>query len=162
MQAAKIRIGTRGSPLALAQARLVRRLIAEKNKRDEDACELVVIKTTGDRIVDRPLAEAGGKGLFTKELEEALYANTIDLAVHSMKDVPTVLPDGLTIGAILEREDPRDAFISVKHASLDDVPAGATVGTSSLRRQAQLLHRPPALEGVAFRGHGATLSLIHH
>lgn len=156
MQAAKIRIGTRGSPLALAQARLVRRLIAEKNKLDEDACELVVIKTTGDRIVDRPLAEAGGKGLFTKELEEALYADTIDLAVHSMKDVPTVLPDGLTIGAILEREDPRDAFISVKHASLDDVPAGATVGTSSLRRQAQLLHRRPDLEVVAFRGNVET------
>jgi hydroxymethylbilane synthase len=156
LQAAKIRIGTRGSPLALAQARLVQRMITETNKLGEDACELVVIKTTGDRIVDRPLAEAGGKGLFTKELEEALYANSIDLAVHSMKDVPTVLPDGLVIGPILKREDPRDAFISVKHTTLDSVPAGASVGTSSLRRQAQLLHRRPDLEVVPFRGNVET------
>jgi hydroxymethylbilane synthase len=156
LQAAKIRIGTRGSPLALAQARLVQARIVAAHELGDDACELIVIKTTGDRIVDRPLSEAGGKGLFTKELEEALLTSAVDLAVHSMKDMPTLLPDGLTIGAILEREDPRDAFISAKYASLDAVPAGATVGTSSLRRQAQLLHRRPDLTVVPFRGNVET------
>ncbi len=156
MQAAKVRIGTRGSPLALAQASLVRRLLAEAHNLNDDACEIVVIKTSGDRITDRPLAEAGGKGLFTKEIEEALLADTIDLAVHSMKDVPTVLPDGLVIAATLKREDPRDAFISVVHAALADLPPGSMVGTSSLRRQAQLLHRRPELKVVPFRGNVET------
>jgi len=156
LQAAKVRIGTRGSPLALAQAHLVRRLVAEAHNLNDDACEIVIIKTSGDRILDRPLAEAGGKGLFTKEIEEALLAGSIDLAVHSMKDVPTVLPDGLAIAATLTREDPRDAFISVAHASLADVPTGATVGTSSLRRQAQLLNRRPDLKVVPFRGNVET------
>jgi hydroxymethylbilane synthase len=155
LQAAKIRIGTRGSPLALAQARQVQARLAAAGP-GEDAYELVVIKTTGDKITDRPLAEEGGKGLFTKEIEEALIAGEIDLAVHSMKDMPTVLPRGLTIGATLEREDPRDAFISVKYASLADVPAGATVGTSSLRRQAQVLHRRSDLKVVPFRGNVET------
>jgi hydroxymethylbilane synthase len=156
LQAAKIRIGTRGSPLALAQTHLVVRRLAEAHKLNDEAFDVVVIKTSGDRILDRPLAEAGGKGLFTKEIEEALLARTIDLAVHSMKDMPTVLPGGLAIGAILEREDPRDAFISVKHAALADVPAGERVGTSSLRRQAQLLHRRPDLKIVPFRGNVET------
>jgi len=156
LQAAKIRIGTRGSPLALAQANLVARLLREAHGLNDDAIEIVVIKTSGDRILDRPLAEAGGKGLFTKEIEEALLANSVDLAVHSMKDVPTWLPDGLVIAAVLEREDPRDAFICVSHATLADVPAGGTVGTSSLRRQAQVLHRRPDLKVVPFRGNVET------
>jgi len=156
LQAAKIRIGTRGSPLALAQANLVARLLREAHGLNDDAIEIVVIKTSGDRILDRPLAEAGGKGLFTKEIEEALLANSVDLAVHSMKDVPTWLPDGLVIAAVLKREDPRDAFISVSHATLADVPAGGTVGTSSLRRQAQVLHRRPDLKVVPFRGNVET------
>ena len=156
MQAAKIRIGTRGSPLALAQANLVARLLREAHGLNDDAIEIVVIKTSGDRILDRPLAEAGGKGLFTKEIEEALLANSVDLAVHSMKDVPTVLPEGLVIAATLEREDPRDAFISILHATLADMPAGTTVGTSSLRRQAQVLRRRPDLKVVPFRGNVET------
>ncbi len=156
MQAAKVRIGTRGSPLALAQAHLVARRLAQAHGLNDDACEIVVIKTSGDRILDRPLAEAGGKGLFTKEIEEALLAGAIDLAVHSMKDMPTVLPDGLVIAAALEREDPRDAFISITYAALADLPAGATLGTSSLRRQAQLLHRRPDLKVVPFRGNVET------
>ena len=156
MQAAKIRIGTRGSPLALAQAREVGRRLAAAHGLAENAIELVVIKTTGDRIVDRPLAEEGGKGLFTKEIEEALLADTIDLAVHSMKDMPTILPRGLAIGAVLKREDPRDAFISVRYRTPHDIPAGTLVGTSSLRRQAQLLNRRPDLVVVPFRGNVET------
>ena len=156
MQAAPIRIGTRGSPLALAQAREVARRLREAHGLSEEACELVIIKTSGDRITDRPLAEAGGKGLFTKEIEEALLAGEIDLAVHSMKDVPTVLPDNLTISTVLPRENPRDAFISIKHDTLMDLPEGATVGTSSLRRQAQVLHRRPDLKVVGFRGNVET------
>ncbi len=156
MQAAKIRIGTRGSPLALAQAREVRRRIVEAHRLSLDKCELCIIKTTGDKIVDRPLVEDGGKGLFTKEIEEALLAGDIDLAVHSTKDMPTVLPAGLGIGAMPKREDPRDAFISVTYSSLDDVPAGATVGTSSLRRQAQVLRQRPDLQVIPFRGNVET------
>ncbi len=156
MQAAKIRIGTRGSPLALAQAREVRARLVAAHGLSEEACELVVIKTSGDQILDRPLAEEGGKGLFTKEIEEALGAGKIDLAVHSMKDMPTELPGGLAIGAILPREDPRDAFISVKHPTLAELPAGALVGTSSLRRQAQVLHMRPDLKVAALRGNVET------
>ena len=121
-----------------------------------EQCELVIIKTTGDRITDRPLIEAGGKGLFTKELEEALFAGDIDLAVHSMKDMPAILPQGLAISAILEREDPRDAFVSLKYASLDALPAGAVIGTSSPRRQAQVLRARPDLRVVGFRGNVET------
>jgi len=156
LQASKIRIGTRGSPLALAQAREVSRCLAEAHGLGEDTCEVVVIRTSGDRIVDGPLAEAGGKGLFTKEIEEALGRGEIDLAVHSMKDMPTVLPEGLAIGATLKREDPRDAFISVKFRSIDGMPAGSVVGTSSPRRQAQLKRLRPDIEVAGLRGNVET------
>lgn len=156
MQAKTIRIGTRGSPLALAQAYETRHRLATAHGLAEDAFEIVVIKTTGDRILDRPLAEAGGKGLFTKEIEEALLDRSIDLAVHSMKDMQTALPDGLTLGAVLPREDVRDAFLSLKYPSLEAMPAGAIVGTSSLRRQAQLRNRRPDLVVVGFRGNVQT------
>jgi hydroxymethylbilane synthase len=151
-----IRIGTRGSPLALVQANDVRRRLAAAHRRPESDFEITIIKTSGDRIQDRPLAEVGGKGLFTKELEEALLADQIDLAVHSMKDVATVLPERLTIAAVLEREDVRDAFISIAHRSLAEVPKGARVGTSSLRRQAQVLRARPDLSVVGFRGNVET------
>jgi hydroxymethylbilane synthase len=155
-QPAKIRIGTRGSPLALAQARQVAASLVAAHGFSEDQCELVVIKTTGDKITDRPLIEAGGKGLFTKELEEALFADTIDLAVHSMKDVPAMLPPGLAISTIMEREDPRDAFVSLKYASLAELPPGAIVGTSSPRRRAQALRARPDITVVEFRGNVET------
>ena len=115
-------------------------------------CEIVPVKTTGDRILDRPLADAGGKGLFTKELEEALLSGAIDLAVHSMKDVPTALPQGLTIAAILPREDPSDVFIAKRARTLAELPARARVGTSSVRRTAQVLRLRPDLECVPLRG----------
>ena len=156
LQAAKIRIGTRGSPLALAQAREVMRRLVEAHGLAEEACELAVIRTSGDRITDRSLTEEGGKGLFTKEIEEALQAGAIDLAVHSMKDMLTVLPAGLAIGATLKREDPRDAFLSLNSDRLADLPAGAVVGTSSLRRQAQVLRRRPDLRVVPLRGNVET------
>lgn len=155
---ARIVIGTRGSPLALAQAELTRNaLIADDPSLAEDgAIAIRVIKTTGDRVQDRPLAEIGGKGLFTKEIEEALLDGSIDLAVHSMKDVPTVLPDGLVIACHLPREDPRDALIGADLVDLDDLPRGALVGTASLRRQAQLLARRPDLRVVSLRGNVGT------
>lgn len=156
MQAAKIRIGSRGSPLALAQAREVMGRLAAAHGLAADQCEIVVIKTTGDKITDRPLIEAGGKGLFTKELEEALFADDIDLAVHSMKDMPAQLPAGLGVASILPREDARDAFVSVKYSSLDALPAGAVIGTSSPRRQAQALRLRPDLRVVPFRGNVET------
>ncbi|MGE0697611.1 MAG: hydroxymethylbilane synthase [Hyphomicrobiaceae bacterium] len=156
MQATTVRIGTRGSPLALAQAHEVRDRLAAAHALDPASIGIVVIRTTGDRIQDRPLAEAGGKGLFTKEIEEALLAGTIDLAVHSMKDMPTLLPSGLAMAAILEREDVRDAFISVAFPSLAAMPSGARVGTSSLRRSAQLRRLRPDLQVVAFRGNVET------
>jgi len=134
--AAPLRIGTRGSPLALVQARTVRARLAAALGMSEDAIEFNIIRTTGDSIQDRPLAEEGGKGLFTKEIEEALLDGRIDLAVHSAKDMPTVLPAGLMLAACLEREDPRDVFISRKAKSLAELPQGATLGTASLRRQA--------------------------
>jgi hydroxymethylbilane synthase len=146
-----IRIGTRGSPLALAQAEEVRDRLAPSGEAD-----IVVIKTTGDQLLDRALADAGGKGLFTKEIDEALLANRIDLAVHSLKDVPTWLPDGIVLAAILEREDPRDAFISRKAPRLFELPAGARVGTASLRRQAQILNRRPDLKVTLLRGNVQT------
>ncbi|MEW5962666.1 MAG: hydroxymethylbilane synthase [Pseudomonadota bacterium] len=156
MQGKTIRIGTRGSPLALAQAYETRSRLGAAHHLGDGAFEIVVIKTTGDRILDRPLAEAGGKGLFTKEIEEALLAGSIDLAVHSMKDMQTALPDGLALGAVLPREDVRDAFVSLAYRSLEEMPAGAIVGTSSLRRQAQLRHRRPDLQVIGFRGNVQT------
>ncbi len=152
MAAVKLRIGTRGSPLALWQAYEVRRLLAAEHGLAEDAIAIKVIKTSGDRIQDRPLSEVGGKGLFTKEIEEALLEGSIDLAVHSMKDVATVLPDGLVIPCLLPREDPRDALISNLAGSLAGLPNGAVVGTSSLRRQSQVRHARPDLKVVSLRG----------
>ncbi len=154
----RIRIGTRGSPLALAQAEEVRRRLAAAwpELAAPDAVEIVPIKTSGDRIQDRTLATAGGKGLFTKEIEEGLLAGTVDIAVHSMKDMPTWLPDGLTIPCLLPREDPRDVLIASGVRALADLPQGAVVGTSSLRRQAQLLARRPDLRIVNLRGNVET------
>ena len=149
----KLRIGTRGSPLALAQAEEVKsRLLAAHPALAEDAVTIVVIATTGDQIQSKPLKEFGGKGLFTKEIEEALLAGEIDMAVHSMKDVPTELPPGLGIVCLLPREDPRDGFLSPIANSLDELPEGATVGSSSLRRVAQIHHVRPDLVVVNFRG----------
>jgi len=148
-----LRIGTRGSALALAQASEVRaRLLAAHPGLGPDDIAVEVIRTTGDRVQDRPLAELGGKGLFTKEIEEALSAGAVDFAVHSMKDVPTALPEGLGIVALLPREDPRDAFLSPQADAPASLPAGAVVGSSSLRRQAQLLALRPDLRIVPFRG----------
>ena len=153
-----MRIGTRGSPLALAQARetAARLRAAHDELAPEDALEIVVIKTTGDKVQDRTLAEVGGKGLFTKEIEEALLEGRIDAAVHSMKDVPTWLPQGLGITAVLPREDPRDAFFASAGKSLADLPEGAVVGTASLRRQAQVLLARPDLKVVPLRGNVGT------
>jgi len=156
LQARTARIGTRGSPLAIAQAREVRDRLMAAHGLPESAFELVIIRTTGDRIQDRPLAEAGGKGLFTKELEEALLRGEIDLAVHSMKDMPTELPQGLAIAAILPREDVRDAFISLRWPSLSALPRGARIGTSSLRRGAQVRYLRPDLQVIEFRGNVQT------
>lgn len=156
MQAGHIRIGTRGSPLALAQAREVQQRLESAHGAGAHTIEIRPIKTTGDRIQDRTLAEAGGKGLFTKEIEEALLAGEVDIAVHSMKDMPTLLPDGLTVACFLPREDVRDAFISSKAASLAALPAGAVVGTASLRRQAQVLNLRPDLTVVPMRGNVET------
>jgi len=151
--AAKLKIGTRGSPLALAQAEDVRaRLIAAHDDLSADALEIIVIKTSGDRILDRHLMNAGGKGLFTKEIEDALLVGSIDCAVHSSKDMPTALPQGLELSAFLEREDPRDAFISPRFSHFLDLPTGAVVGTASLRRRAQALRLRPDLKIVTFRG----------
>jgi hydroxymethylbilane synthase len=151
-----LRIGTRGSPLALAQANEVRARLARAHGVDPTQITIETIRTTGDIVRDRPLAEVGGKGLFTKEIEEALIAGAIDLAVHSAKDMPTVLPDGLAIAAALAREDARDVFISHKAGSLDALPKGACVGTASLRRQALVKRRRPDLVVVPFRGNVET------
>lgn len=146
----ELRIGTRGSLLAVTQAEHV---AAEMRRRySELAPVLVKIKTSGDKFANIPLARVGGKGLFIKEIEEALQADQVDLAVHSMKDVPTEITSGLTIAAILEREDPSDALISRRGVKLDALPAGARIGTSSLRRQAQILHYRPDLKVVPLRG----------
>lgn len=153
-----LRIGTRGSPLALAQTHETRDRLAAAwpDLAADGAVEIEVIKTTGDLVQDRPLAEIGGKGLFTKELDEAMLSGRIQLAVHSMKDVPTYLPDGIVLPCMLPREDVRDAFISLKAKTLADLPRGAVIGTSSLRRGAQLLHRRPDLQVVNFRGNVQT------
>jgi len=153
-----IRIGTRGSPLALAQARQVAGLLTAAHE-GLAAPEIVVIKTTGDRIVDRSLAAVGGKGLFTKELEDALLAETVDIAVHSMKDVPTWLPDGLALDCILAREDPRDVLFvapQLEGDSLRSLPVGAVLGTASLRRGAQVMALRPDVKVVPLRGNVGT------
>lgn len=150
-------IGTRGSPLALAQAHETReRLLQAHPALREDQIAIRVIKTTGDQILDRALAEAGGKGLFTKEIEDALLSGEIDLAVHSMKDMPTQLPAGLAMAAYLPREDVRDVLLAVQPMRLKDIPQAATVGTASLRRKAFLLARRPDLNVVTFRGNVQT------
>jgi len=151
-----LRLGTRGSPLALAQANLVRTLLARSTGAPETAFEIVVIKTTGDAIQDRPLSEVGGKGLFTKEIEEALLSGRIDLAVHSAKDMPTISQPGLLLAACLEREDPRDAFISLKAKSLAELRHGARLGTASLRRQAIVKKARPDLVVSPLRGNVET------
>jgi hydroxymethylbilane synthase len=151
-----LRIGSRGSPLALVQAREVARRLSAACSGPADEIEIKVIRTSGDAIQDRPLAEAGGKGLFTKEIEEALLAGTIDLAVHSSKDMPTVLPPGLVLSAFLPREDARDAFISRVAKSLRDLPEGAVVGTASLRRQALVKRLRPDLAIMPLRGNVET------
>ena len=149
-----LRLGTRASPLAIVQTSLVRGQLAALYPALE--IEVVEIATTGDRVVDRRLSEIGGKGLFAKEIEEALLAGRIDAAVHSMKDLETQLPDGLSIGAVLAREDPRDAFIGKDVVALEALPQGAVVGTASLRRQAQLLALRPDLKVVPLRGNVGT------
>ena len=153
---ALLRIGTRGSPLALVQARTVRARLAGALGAQEDEIELTVIRTSGDTIQDRPLAEAGGKGLFTKEIEEALLAGRVDLAVHSAKDMPTFSQPGLMLAACLEREDARDVFISRKAKALGELPRGATLGTASLRRQAIAKRLRPDLNVVPLRGNVET------
>src|ERR1051326_6624915 len=135
---------------------MVREALAAAHGFAPEQVEITVIRTSGDRIQDRPLAEAGGKGLFTKEIEEALLAGSIDLAVHSSKDMPTVLPDGLLLDAFLPREDARDAFISRKAKSLRDLPPGAVIGTASLRRQALVKRMRPDLKVVTLRGNVET------
>ncbi len=151
-----LRIGTRGSPLALAQAEEVRARLAAAHGLDPAAVEVRVIRTSGDVIQDRPLAEVGGKGLFTKEIELALLDNEIDLAVHSAKDMETWLPPGLVAAAFLTREDVRDSFISRKARTLSDLPGGAVVGTASLRRQAIVRRLRPDVKVVALRGNVET------
>jgi hydroxymethylbilane synthase len=151
-----LKIGTRGSPLALWQAHEVRRCLGVAFGLPDAAFEIVVIKVTGDQILDKPLKEIGGKGLFTREIEEALLAGGIDIAVHSMKDMPTLQPDGLVLDCYLARQDVRDAFVSPTVPSLADLPFGAVVGSSSLRRRAQLALRRPDLKLVEFRGNVQT------
>lgn len=149
-----MKIGTRGSPLAMAQTHEARDTLATAigDLAAPDAVAVVEIKTTGDQVQDRPLTELGGKGLFAKELDAALLDGRIDLAVHSLKDLETALPDGTVLAACLQREDPRDALIARAATSLDDLPHGAIVGTASLRRQAQLLNRRPDLRITLLRG----------
>ncbi len=150
MEKKVIKLGTRGSVLALWQAHFVKRAIEARHENVE--VELVRIRTTGDRILDVPLAKVGGKGLFVKEIEEALLDGRIDLAVHSMKDVPTIIPPGLEIAVITEREDPRDVLVSPSGRKFHELPEGAKIGTSSLRRQAQLLSLRPDLKVEPLRG----------
>jgi hydroxymethylbilane synthase len=156
MPSAFARIGSRGSPLALAQARAVRERMASEHGVAPDAIEIRVIRTSGDAIQDRPLADIGGKGLFTKEIEEALLRNEVDLAVHSAKDMATQLPAGLAIAACLPREDPRDVFVSRVAETLAELAAGARVGTGSLRRAALVRRLRPDLVTVPLRGNVET------
>ena len=158
--AKQLKIGTRGSPLALAQAEETRSRLMAAFDLPETAFEIVVIQTSGDNRVlidaDRPLKEIGNKGLFTKEIEEAMLQGGIDIAVHSTKDMPTVQPDGLVLDCFLPREDVRDAFLCHRYNGIAELPEGATVGTSSLRRRAQLLQKRPDLNVVEFRGNVQT------
>jgi hydroxymethylbilane synthase len=158
--ASPLKIGTRGSPLALAQAHETRDRLSAAFDLPQEAFEIVVIKTTGDNqaliAADRPLKEIGNKGLFTKEIEEAMLSGEIDIAVHSMKDMPVAQPDGLVLDCYLPREDVRDAFVSPSLSSIKELAPGAVVGTSSLRRRAQLLNRRPDLQVVEFRGNVQT------
>ncbi len=151
-----LRIGTRGSPLALAQAYETRERLSKAFDLPLEAFEIQVIKTTGDRVLDRPLKEIGGKGLFTREIEDAMLSGDIDIAVHSMKDMPVLQPEGLTLDTYLPREDVRDAFVSPSVGGLSDLEEGAEVGTSSLRRKAQVLVAYPHLKVVEFRGNVQT------
>lgn len=151
-----LKIGTRGSPLALAQAYETRNRLSAAFDLHEDAFVIKVIKTTGDKIIDRPLKEIGGKGLFTREIEDDMLSGVIDIAVHSMKDMPVLQPEGLVLDTYLPREDVRDAFVSASHNRLVDLPSGAVVGTSSLRRKAQLLNFRSDLTVVEFRGNVQT------
>ena len=151
-----LKIGTRGSPLALWQAHEVRRCLMVAFDLPEPAFEICVIKVMGDQILDKALKDIGGKGLFTREIEEALLDGSIDIAVHSMKDMPTLQPDGLILDCYLPREDVRDAFVSPHVARLADLPQGAVVGSSSLRRRAQLRLKRPDLQLVEFRGNVQT------
>ena len=152
----RIRIGTRGSPLALAQAHETRRRLAEAHATGEDGFEIVVIKTSGDMIQDRALSEAGGKGLFTKEIDIAMLRGDIDIAVHSSKDLPTLLPEGICAAGYLPREDVRDALISAKATTVAGLPQGGTLGTASLRRQAQVKRLRPDLQVGLLRGNVQT------
>jgi hydroxymethylbilane synthase len=149
-----VKIGTRGSPLALAQAYLTRQLLQDAfpHLKEEGALDITIIKTTGDKVLGQPLADIGGKGLFTKEIDEALLDGRIDIAVHSMKDVPTYLAPGSILPCNLPREDVRDVFISPVANSLGELPEGAVIGSASLRRQAQILHKFPHLKVENFRG----------
>jgi len=151
-----LKIGTRGSPLALAQAYETRQRLCQAFDLDESAFEIIVIKTTGDKVLDRPLKEIGGKGLFTREIEEDMLSGKIDIAVHSMKDMPVLQPVGLLLETYLPREDVRDAFVSDTFDGIADLPAGTVVGTSSLRRKAQLQNKRPDLKVVEFRGNVQT------
>src|SRR6056297_2291665 len=151
-----MKLGTRGSPLALAQAYETRSRLSAAFDLPPEAFEIVVIKTTGDRIIDRPLKEIGGKGLFTREIEEAMLNGEIDIAIHSMKDMPVLQPEGLVLDTYLPREDVRDAFVSPHVGGLAELPEGAKVGTSSLRRKAQVLVAYPHLDVVEFRGNVQT------
>ncbi|HHI82727.1 MAG TPA: hydroxymethylbilane synthase [Rhizobiales bacterium] len=156
LQTPFLKIGTRGSLLALAQAHEVRDRLAASHGIAAEDIEIIVIKTTGDKVQDRSLSEIGGKGLFTKEIEEALFDGRIDIAVHSMKDMPTLLPPGMEIAALLPREDARDAFLSPKAKNLAALPDGAIVGSSSLRRAAQIKRLRPDIGVVTFRGNVQT------
>lgn len=147
-----LRIGTRGSMLALAQAQLTQRLLAEAHGVALERIEIRVITTSGDKLTDRPLSEAGGKGLFSREIEAALAAGDVDLGVHSSKDLASSLPDGMVLAAFLEREDVRDAFVSLKYPGVAELPQGAKLGSSSIRRAAQMLRVRPDLQVVQFRG----------
>ena len=148
----KLIIGTRGSPLALAQANEVKSKIVFSNDIDPEKIKIEIIKTSGDKLLNTSLSKIGGKGLFTKEIQQALIEKRIDIAVHSMKDVETELPEKLVISTILKREDVRDSFISIKYSSIAELPMGSVVGTSSLRRKAQLLNKRNDLKVVEFRG----------
>lgn len=152
----RIRIGTRGSPLALAQATAVRAAVSRTHRIDPGEIEIVTIKTTGDIMRDRSFAESGGKGIFTKEIDEALLSGSVDLSVHSAKDVQTILPEGLAIIATPPRADPRDAFLSTRATSLETLPRGAKLGTASVRRQALALRLRPDLEISLLRGNVQT------